>query len=145
MEMRDTDLWRPAPYALKAGAIIFHGTNRDFDEASLRRQSWLSHSRKVAEHFATWKMDDGVPRVATYRTDCDLTLCLIRGKADLLNLEEYFGVVTSDAESMAETFSRYVDGFDGWIIPKNYPDGGDDIMLIRTDRLIHLKTENLPR
>lgn len=134
--------WTPDTYELRAGTIVYHGTNMDFDESYLSSPVWVSRSMEVAKYFATWHEGDGEPRIAKYTLTRDMKLCLIGGKHDLESLSEYYGVETGDPESMADSFSRIMSDFDGWIIPTNYPNG-DDIMLSDTSHLEYVETKTL--
>lgn len=129
---------------LPAGTVLFHGTdNDDFVEAedSLGGPAWLSRSRSVAEHFARrsggW---GGRQRVVEYVLSASIELCLIVDARGLQTLARKHNIDLSGVEGMRESVER--SGLPGWIIPNNYPDG-DDILIVSTDVLDFVQTHDL--
>jgi hypothetical protein len=130
---------------LPAGTVLFHGTdNDDFDESNDRLEgpAWVSTSKSVAAHFASrsggW---GGVKRVISYTLADALSLPEITSRADMLELSEEHDICLGGAEEIRESFQA--SELPGWIIPNNYPDG-DDILIVDTSLLDYVGVELLP-
>jgi hypothetical protein len=126
---------------LKAGTLLFHGTdNDDWEENSvgLRAYSWLSSSRSVAERFAMrsggW---GGQKRIVQYRLAEDVSLPEILTAQDMRAFADDHNIDMSGVEGMRE--SADIAGIPGWVIPHNYSDG-DDILLGNTSVLEYVDT-----
>jgi hypothetical protein len=127
---------------LKAGTVLYHGTAEpDFEEADddLDGPAWLTDSPAVAERFARRNASgpDSRPRVLSYTLEVDVELHLIRSKADTTALEEEHGISFFGVEEMRDTVVN--SGIPGWVIPNNYPEGAD-ILIVDTGVLRYMKT-----
>jgi hypothetical protein len=65
-------------------------------------------------------------------------LALIESKRDFDDLAEEAGMEARGTEELVDLIR--VSGFDGWIIPNNYPDGAD-IMILEPDRWLKFVDE----
>ncbi|WP_321935305.1 hypothetical protein [Paraburkholderia sp. J8-2] len=126
---------------LKKGTALFHGTDcDDFDETteSLNGPAWLSSSRGVAQYFATrpggW---GGTKRVIEYALAEDLELHLVSSQRAMAQLADEHDIAVTGVEEMRESVEA--SGIPGWVIPGNYADG-DDILIVRTDLLDYVGT-----
>lgn len=131
-------------HTLPAGTVLYHGTSDpDFDEVedSFRGPAWVTDSPEVARRFAKRnEFSDPRPRVLEFVLEEDLELRLIRGRADMVELEETHGISFAGVEDMRDTVEA--SGIPGWFIPNNYPEGAD-ILIVDTTPLRHVKTEAL--
>lgn len=129
---------------LKAGTILYHGTSAEFED--LEGPSWVSRSVSVADFFKG-RYKGPQPRVLVFETTESLNLILIRTPREFAEvLLEAGHTGDEDMTEIAELFAaRFAGEYDGWIIPDNYPDG-DDILLIAPDdvleRIGELKRED---
>ena len=120
---------------LTAGMALYHGTDAEFDEEceSLLGPAWLSSSRSVAESFAKrsggW---GGEKRIIEYRLTSDVDLHDIHTSLEMQEFAERHGINLDGVEEMRESVEMA--GIAGWVIPHNYPDG-DDILIVDTDIL----------
>ncbi len=125
---------------LVAGTLLYHGTDADFDEESegLNGPAWLSSSRAVAEHFAKrtggW---GGEKRVIEYRLAEDVELHDIYSAQEMQEFADEHGISLLGAEDMRDTVENA--GIPGWILPYNYPNG-DDILIVNTAALEFVAT-----
>jgi hypothetical protein len=130
--VRDMTAFKTIP----AGTILFHGTSSgDFDEDNdhLDGPAWLSDSEVVATRFAQRNHAPGEKaRVLHFVLEEDVELHLITGQHDLEDLAEEFGIDFGGVEEMRDSVSY--SGIPGWVIPNNYPEGAD-ILLVRTGAL----------
>jgi hypothetical protein len=124
--------------AIPAGAILYHGTS---SPEKFRRPSgpaFFSDSESVARYFATWREGGGGkkgrPRILRYEVVHEIShLALIESTMAFDDFSERVGY-GGDPESTEERVDMVCSaGFDGWIIPNNYPDGAD-IMLCQPER-----------
>lgn len=125
---------------LRPGTRLYHGTAGDFDERSERLipPAWLSEVAAVARNFADWRGKTNV-RLIEYRVTEPIRLVVLPDKETMWEIGEEFGVDSGDVEELADWVSRQ--GYDGWIVPDNYPvEGGSDIMIWAVDRLRHVST-----
>jgi hypothetical protein len=127
---------------LKAGTLLYHGTDcDDFDEVNdrLTGPAWLSTAAAVALHFAKrsggW---GGTKRVMTYRLTEDVELPEILSERARRDFAEEHNIDLTGVEEMRDSVERA--GIPGWVVPNNYPDG-DDILLVDTGVLEHVRTE----
>lgn len=127
---------------IKAGTILYHGTDcDDFDEEfdRLTGPAWLSSSKEVARHFATrsggW---GGTKRLIAYKLTEDVRLPEITSSRQMQMFAEEHGICLLGVEEMRESVEQA--GIPGWVIPNNYPDG-DDILLVSTGALDYQETE----
>lgn len=121
---------------LPAGTVLYHGTDcDDFDEEndSLNGPAWVTSSRSVAERFASrsggW---GGRKRIIEYVLAVDVDLPEIVSMRDMAAFTQEHGISLGGVEEMRDSIAD--SGLPGWIIPGNYPDG-DDILLVETDVL----------
>lgn len=133
------------PTCIKEGSVLHHGTSADFDERTteLEGPAWFSSSPSVARVFALRRSGaDGSPRILRYRVTQDVELPEILSAADLEELAEEHNLSVYGPEEIRESIR--MSGLPGWIIPYNYPDG-DDILLVDTSILEFIDSETLPR
>jgi hypothetical protein len=119
---------------------LYHGTAGDFDEQSeqLIAPAWFSEVAAVARNFADWRGKTNV-RLIEYRVTDPLRLVIIPDRQTMDDIENEFAIDSGSVEALADWVQGQ--GYDGWIVPDNYPvEGGSDIMLWATDRLQHIGT-----
>lgn len=116
---------------LPVGTMLHHGTGWPFDPDDIEDAAWFSRSASVAKHFAE-RSGGPEPKVLVYRMDREMTLPLIGGASDFSSFCEEHGIRPYSAEDMADGVRRA--GLPGWIIPDNYPDG-DDVLIVGTSSL----------
>lgn len=116
-------LW-PTWHTLSARTTLYHGTNAEFDpdDDELMAPAWFSTSVSVAKHFARGG------RIYRYQVINPISLPVIKTRADRARFFERFDLDDGGAEDIADSMKP--SGLPGWIIPDNYPDG-DDIMLVK--------------
>lgn len=120
---------------LLKGTLVYHGTdNDDFDEQEdgLDGPAWVSRSYSVAEKFGSRNSWGGTKRVITYVLGEDVELPEIQSARAMQQFAEDHGLDMSGTEDLVQ--SVLDSGIDGWVIPNNYPDG-DDILLVSTSCL----------
>jgi len=122
---------RQSTVAVPAGTLLYHGTGWSFDPDEIMAPCWFSRSIDVARHFCR-RSDGGTSRILAYRTDTEIVLPLIRGQKRFDAFCERHDIRPYSAEDMADGISRA--GLAGWVIPDNYPDG-DDILLVDVSTL----------
>lgn len=117
---------------LPAGLILYHGTdNDDFDpsEDNLEGPAWLTSSFEVAKKFASRTRCGGRSRVFQYVLGDGLEVPDIRSSADMAKLAAKYNLDLSGTEEIRDSVAD--SGLSGWVIPQNYPDG-DDILIVNT-------------
>lgn len=114
--------WK-AVQTLPRGHKLYHGTNASFDpdDDDLIAPAWFSSSQSVARHFARGGA------IREYVLTAPIVLPVITSRSDRARFFETFDIADAGAEDMADDMGR--SGLPGWIIPNNYPDG-DDILLV---------------
>jgi len=117
---------RQGTTVLPAGTLLHHGTQGDFDCRDIEGPAWFSRSIAVARHFAQ-RSGDETPRILCYVTTAEIELPLIRGVRGFDAFCEEHDIRPYSADDMADGVRRA--GLAGWLIPDNYPDG-DDILLV---------------
>lgn len=125
---------------LKAGTTLFHGTSADFDESSsdLEGPAWLSSSQSVANHFAQrFGSGPSVARIVAYRLTDDIELPEICSSREMQEFAEEHDIDLCGVHSMRESMQD--SGQPGWVIPFNYPDG-NDILIVNTGILEYVET-----
>lgn len=126
---------------LPAGQVLYHGTSvLDFDETceSLQGPSWVTTSLAVASRFA--RRNGSCPRVISYTLVEALELPVILSRQDMQDLADEHNIELSGVDAMRESVADA--GLPGWVIPYNYPDG-DDILIVDTDILAYQATKEL--
>ena len=113
---------------LPIGTILHHGTDAEFDpeDDELIAPAWFSTSLSVATHFAKGG------RIYLYEVTAPIRLPVIKSRSDRARFFELFNIDDGGAEDIADSMAQ--SGLPGWIIPANYRDG-DDIMLVRLDSI----------
>lgn len=130
--------WRQTQVIPK-GTILYHGTSEDFDPADIITPAWFSTSRSVADNFSHWNGDPKA--IHEYKVIKPIRLPRIDDKNDFEAFTEKFGIDTTSAEDMRGTIQRTE--LPGWIIPQNYSDG-DDILLVSTNNIVPVDQEPEP-
>lgn len=129
-------------HTLKAGTALYHGTSADFEEAyeDLDGPAWVSSSKAVALHFAKRSNSGGVPRIIEYVLTEDLELPDIYSSREMQDFAEEHGIELGGVDEMRDSIA--MSGLPGWILPHNYPDG-DDILIVHTGALEFRSTQAL--
>lgn len=115
---------------LLEGDIVFHGTSSEarFEEegdGTPEGPAWVSEGLGVAKWFESW-MDGPVPRVIAYRVYREPQLFLWVTNEDLEEALEADDLNDWNPNELADEICAL--GYDGWIIPDNYPDGADILL-----------------
>lgn len=124
--------------SLPVGTEIFHGTSaKGF--LTPRGPAFFGDTYSVAKNFTSWHRGEH-PRVLRFEVTQEIPrLALIETKEDFDRLAEDLGLEDrGDTESRVEMVCGA--GYDGWIIPNNYPDGAD-IMLCEPARWLKFLDE----
>lgn len=121
---------------LEEGTVVYHGTSskEDFKIPDMTGFAWVSTSRSVAEYFAKSRRGPR-PRVLVFHLYKDVELFLVSSAQDFDELaeEEGEGEAPSGPDELAQMVCDA--GYDGWIIPTNYPDGDDVLLCYPEDAL----------
>jgi hypothetical protein len=125
--------------SLPAGTEVFHGTSQK-GFLIPRGPAFFSDTYSVAKYFTTWHQGKKKRILRFEVTDEIPKLALIESKADFDHLADEFGVEAQDTESRIDLVRMA--GFDGWIIPNNYPDGAD-IMILEPARWLKFLDEEM--
>lgn len=115
---------------LTRGTQLYHGTSADEDFSIPNGPAWFSDAEAVAHNFQRWHTGPR-PRILQFWVADRPELLLIRSQTDFDAFEDEHEELPNDPAEMAETVCRA--GYDGWIIPNNYPEGAD-ILLCRPER-----------
>lgn len=129
-------------HTLKAGTALYHGTDADFEEDCERLDgpAWVTSSKAVATYFAKRSNVGGTRRIIEYVLTEDLTLPDIYTQREMLDFAEAHGIELDGVEEMRDSVA--MSGQPGWILPHNYPDG-DDILIVDTSVLEFRGTQSL--
>lgn len=123
--------------SLPVGTEIFHGTSQKGFKIP-RGPAFFSDTYSVAKYFVTWHKGK-YKRILRLEVKEEIPkLALIESKEDFDKLAEEFGIEAESTEDRIDLIRMA--GFDGWIIPNNYPDGGD-IMILEPDRWLKFLDE----
>lgn len=130
---------KPEEYILQAGTTVYHGTNGKFSERhGLNSPAWVSDHIDPAKYFATWKTDEGKPRISVWTVRSPVRLAVMtREYLDYCHEE----LMYEEHEDILAHLARQ--GFEGWIIPDNYGHQQADILLADCDVLDYVKTTKL--
>jgi hypothetical protein len=120
---------------LAKGTLLYHGTRvpEDFDYPD--GPAWFSTSEGVAQQFISWHEvgGDRRPRIYTYRVTRRIPrLPLIEGSH---TWSRFLDTLPGGADEIQWQGPRDMaqivcdEGYSGWHIAHNYPDGGSDTML----------------
>lgn len=126
-----------------AGETLYHGTASEeefeHDSDAPDGPAWFSDSASVARRFSRWHYRPGSsPRVLLYRVTQDPELFVWEYEAQM---DELLGENWRDM-AVPELADAICDaGYDGWIIPHNYPDGADIMLCEPSDFLSFQSTE----
>ena len=115
---------RPRTLTLRRGKILYHGTNTQDEFDVPDGPAWFSDTESVAREFATWHGDSGRPRVLSFKLTHNLRLARIDDVLDFDKATRTEDAVSEYADP-TELANEVCRGYDGWIIPTNYPDGAD--------------------
>ena len=136
--------YKPETTILKAGMILYHGTQSPDFTTNLDFPAWVSNHPAVAQTFVGWHgvSANPKPRVMQYKLDYDVTVILFRTANDMEQFKASRGYEDEpmDPTELAQLVCSA--GYGGWIIPDNYPQGAD-IMLCHPC-LTHIKTKRVP-
>jgi len=119
--------WRKT-YLISKGTILYHGTTEDFPAMDIQTPAWFSTSESVAEYFKAWHGgEEGEQRILKFQVTKPIRLPRIDGSEDLERLADMFNFPSPlSGHDYVEDLAQVLPG---WIIPHNYPDG-DDILLV---------------
>jgi len=125
------------------GLDLYHGTNSETIFEFPEMPAWFSSSFSVAQYFANFHVQEGKPRIHLFRVEKKIPkLLLIDSKVewdDLMEkMVEELGEHSEDPRDLGRFICRK--GYNGWIIPNNYPDG-DDIMLCEPENWLQWRGE----
>ena len=134
---------------LEIGQELYHGTSSEerFEEnednyGTPTGPAWFSESRQVAHEFAGHREGDD-PRIITYRVINVPNLFLIEEIDDLRKIVE-FGDEWWEDMGVDEVAEAVLDaGYDGWVMPTNYPTGADIMIGEPEDFLEYVETEEI--
>lgn len=128
--------------SLPAGTDLYHGTSSPKDFLIPNGPAFFSDNYSVAKHFVTWHRGRN-PRVLRFEATEEIpSLALIESKADFDALSEEIGFdPVMDTQGRVDLVRTA--GYDGWIIPNNYPDGADIMILEPAKWLKFLDEESL--
>lgn len=109
---------------LPRGLRLYHGTSVNEDFSVPTGPAWFSDAKVVADRFKKWHNGPRLRVLSFWVTDSP-KLFLVRARADFDEFEEQHDEELNGcgSEEMAEAVCRV--GYDGWIIPNNYPEGAD--------------------
>ena len=123
---------------LPVGTRLYHGTAYEIPfefEDDLEGPMWFSTAMAVADRFAAWR--GYLQRRLLFRLVAEPYLLYVEDGNTFHEIAEYLAIPLYDSvEDLLEVTERA--GFDGWIIPDNYPEG-DDIMLLEPERWVVLE------
>lgn len=116
---------------LDCGTRLYHGTSAPEDFSIPRGPAWFSDATAVANRFQRWhEWSPSRPRTLVFSVSESPELLLLQSRDDFDAFEDEHEELPNDPAEMAEAVCRA--GYDGWIIPDNYPEGAD-IMLCRPE------------
>lgn len=120
---------------LKRGETLYHGTGstETFELPTWTGFAWFSTSRSVADRFAKASAagTGAEPRLLEYRVVEDVELLEFLDARDIERFLDELGLEADSAHDLAEIACDQ--GYAGWVIPQNYPDG-DDVLLCDPDQ-----------
>jgi hypothetical protein len=118
---------------------LYHGTTAEEPFTMLRGPGWVTQQQGSAEWFFGWGGAEGPKRILVYRVSGRPRLKRFKDARAISDfLEDRGARAGQGSHDLAEIVCRE---YDGWTIPGNYQDGGDDIMLCRPERwLKHVDT-----
>ena len=123
--------------SLPVGTDLYHGTSSKGFRIP-RGPAFFSDTRSVATYFTTWH-EGKHKRILRFEVQYEIpNLALIESKRDFDDLAEEAGMEARGTEELVDLIR--VSGFDGWIVPNNYPDGAD-IMILEPDRWLKFVDE----
>jgi hypothetical protein len=127
-------IWKTA---IPKGTELFHGTSarESFDVPS--GHSWYSDSPGVAKQFVSHRKGAGRPRILKLLVKKRITnLALIESSEEYDALFEELGRRTGhDPLGFPHAMIVCDAGLEGWVIPKNYPEGADIMLCYPADYL----------
>lgn len=121
-------------YTIPRGTILYHGTSAKFSPEEIDTPAWFSTSESVADNFKTWHGGRG--KVYKYRTIKPIKLPRLDSRDDFESFCYKFEIGDAPEDIVATILQT---DLPGWIMPNNYPDG-DDILLVSSDALEPVKT-----
>ncbi len=135
--------WNVPTWTLKAGTPLYHGTSdAEFDPVSdgIEAGFWVSDSEQVARRFAQ-NLGATLPRrgsgdppvVHVFVLTRDVALPSISSASAMRAFSEDHDLDRSGVEGIRESMTAA--GLPGWIIPSNYPEGAD-ILLMDADEVL---------
>lgn len=135
----------PVLWIIPEGTSLFHGTSADerFEEDDLfEGPGWVSDDIRVARKFVGWPTVSS--RIIAFYTTRDIELIEWCSKNDIEAFVESQRYELDDASSSYELAEIVASaGYEGWIIPNNYPEGVD-IMLCDPASVLELDRVEKP-
>jgi hypothetical protein len=129
---------------LRKGDILYHGTSVEErfedEQGTPDGPAWFSDSVEVAEHFKSW-WEHPHPRVLAYRVIEEPKLVVWWSIQDIEDwFEQERGIESPESpHDMADELCAA--GYDGWIIPENYPEGADILLCFPERHLVLVEGE----
>lgn len=128
---------------IEAGEVLFHGTSSDSEFTMPHGPAFFGDTFSVARNFASWNEGGGAERVLRFEVKRKIgNLALIESAKDFNELADFLGMEhTADTQERIDLVRS--GGFDGWVIPNNYPDGADILLFDPRKWLSYLDEEAL--
>lgn len=118
---------------LPPGTHLLHGTNQKFQPQDLWRPCWFTLTLATAVYFCHNHEATARPRILRFLTQEPCRLATFHSLQDAIDFFEPKGLdflyAVTDLETTDIINALKQEGFEGWIFPKNYQDGGEDILL----------------
>lgn len=127
-------------FILKAGTILYHGTETRAAIEKPRAPAWFTRSLINAQKWAGWRTSDpdkGTRRVLSYRVTSDIELYDTRKAEDYYKVAALFDPENELEDASPWTVSENLKGSGGWY-------GRDEVMLIDVSKIELLKSEPVP-
>lgn len=130
-EQWDDDEWgeeqyTPETHIIEVGTELYHGTQSPEEFDIPNGPAWFSESQYVAEDFVKWNEwpDEKMrPRILTFNVIAPIELVSFDGEDAIEQFKEHHGVESGGIRDLADAVCEA--GFNGWIVPHNYPSGAD--------------------
>ncbi len=132
-----------SPTSIPLGTRVYHGTSSPTRFQALEGPGWVSRDRRVAVAFVA-RHPGPRPRILVYEVARRQRLRVFKDGAAIDRFMRSRAVILEEGDdySVEEIVEEVCGaGYDGWLIPGNYPDGGDDIMLCDPARVLRYVLE----
>jgi hypothetical protein len=128
-------------FTLKAGTIIYHGTETRANIEKPRGPAWFTRSLVNAQKWAGWRTSDpdkGIRRVLAYRVTSDIELYDTRKAQNYYKVAALFDPENEPEDASPWTVAENLKGSGGWY-------GRDEVMLTDVSKLELMKSEPVPK